>query len=277
MKLRQIRPLRLPGVAPGGDAAGVPAFKMVDPCTLLVDDTYQRGLTEASTVLIGRIVTDWSWRAFKPPVVVEVERGYHVIDGQHTATAAAMHPGITQIPVMVVRAERAEERADAFVRQNRDRLAVTVMQLHTALVAAGDPEALAVQSVCDEAGVRILKTRPSDGRLRAGETMSVDFVKGLVRHHGRPHALGVVRAVGEAKVPVTALLLRAVHAILKDKDFGPIELGDLTTAMREDPAGLERDAKLFAAEHDVPAWHGMKVVLAKRARQGGRRGRRQAA
>ncbi len=67
---------------------------MVKPSTLLVDERYQRGLSERSIKLIRKIVSEWDWRAFKPPVVVDVGAGLEVIDGQHTAIGAATHGGM---------------------------------------------------------------------------------------------------------------------------------------------------------------------------------------
>jgi hypothetical protein len=42
-------------------------------------------------------VANWDWRRFKPPVVARTATGLEVIDGQHTAIAAASHPDVLQI------------------------------------------------------------------------------------------------------------------------------------------------------------------------------------
>lgn len=86
-----------------------------------------------------------------------------MIDGQHTAIAAASHPDIALIPVMVVEAVDQAERAGAFIGHNRDRLNITPMQMHYAAVAAGDEDALTVEQVCARAGVKILRLRADGG------------------------------------------------------------------------------------------------------------------
>src|SRR4051812_39902397 len=91
-------------ITPGGNTDIRHRFEDVDPTRLYVDDQYQRALSRKSHALIRKIVANWDWGRFKPPVVAEEEYGFDVIDGQHTAIAAASHPGITKIPVMIIEA-----------------------------------------------------------------------------------------------------------------------------------------------------------------------------
>ena len=143
--LRRIEPISLlavgtmPGIHPadiGGEAN--PSVIWIAPEHLLIDDEYQRQIAVLGRRLIRRIVANWSWRKFKPPVVTLTDKGYEVIDGQHTATAAASHPDIDTIPVMVVSTKDRADRADAFIAHNTDRVGVTSTQLHFSSVAAGD-------------------------------------------------------------------------------------------------------------------------------------------
>lgn len=78
--------------------------------------------------LIRKIASEWSWAAFKPPVVVEVDGRLEVIDGQHTVIGAVTHGDIDNLPVLVAKAETHETRASAFVRHNRNRIHVTANQ-----------------------------------------------------------------------------------------------------------------------------------------------------
>jgi two-component system cell cycle response regulator CtrA len=75
----------------------MPETRLVDPVSLVVDEKYQRGLSDRSIRLIRKIVSEWSWLAFKPPIVVEVGERLHVIDGQHTAIGAVTHGGIDDL------------------------------------------------------------------------------------------------------------------------------------------------------------------------------------
>ncbi len=91
--LRAIEPMALPGVEPGPIAGDMPRLEWGDPTTLWVDETYQRNISERLVKLIRKIVAEFAWRRFSPPKVVPVDGRRHVLDGQHTAIAAASHPG----------------------------------------------------------------------------------------------------------------------------------------------------------------------------------------
>src|SRR5690348_4235835 len=119
MSAKKIKPLNLLNLEPSMAATSDPNFEWVEPKTLLVEDKYQRQLSKESITLIRRIISGWDWAKFKPPIVAPTNDGLEVIDGQHTAIAAASHPGIERIPVMVIDAAAMEDRARAFVAHNR--------------------------------------------------------------------------------------------------------------------------------------------------------------
>jgi hypothetical protein len=158
--LRRVEPVSLQGIEPGGADMARPSYREVDPSTLLIDDSYQRSLSEKGKALIARMIAAWDWRSFKPPSVVEVDGELHIIDGQHTAIAACSHPAIDTIPVQVVEAPETAERALAFVRVNRDRVAVSKPEMFHAMVEAGDETAMTVAQVCARAGVTVRKGKP---------------------------------------------------------------------------------------------------------------------
>ena len=187
---RRVRPLStLAGIelAPFADIS--PTFEWADPCELLVDETYQRNLSDRSMRLIRRIVAGWDWRRFKPPVTAHTDAGLEVIDGQHTAIAAASHPAIKQIPIMVVDASDLRSRAEAFIGHNRDRLGITATQLHHAAVSAGDEDALTIEQVCQRAGVRLLRVQPGNAVWRPGETIAIQAIKALSTIWGQGYAM----------------------------------------------------------------------------------------
>ncbi|GEP09878.1 DUF6551 family protein [Methylobacterium gnaphalii] len=266
-RTRRIVPLQVVDLVPGGETDAVPRFENVDPTKLHVDGVYQRDLSENSRRLIRRIVAEWSWRAFKPPVVVEVDGTLHVIDGQHTAIAAATHPEVDEIPVMIVRADRREDRADAFVRHNRDRTQMTGMQMHFGLVAAGDEDSLTLQQVCERAGARILRGKPS--RYQVGDTTAVEVLKALVRRRHAKGAREVVQTCVEAGLaPISAAALKAVETLLFEaKHAGHYSREALATTLRNLGASAERQAALVAAEHQVQKWRGLAIVLVRNTRK----------
>ena len=142
-----------------------------------------------------------------------------MIDGQHTAIAAASHPGIGEIPIMVVAADDQATRASAFVGHNQDRLGVTPMQLHYAKVTAGDPLAIAVQSACEESGASIVRNNFGGKKWKPGETTAVSSIGKLVAQNGHEMAVRVLRIlVGAGRGPVMSDEILAVRQLLTDAD-----------------------------------------------------------
>lgn len=267
--MRPIKPLAMPDVEPAQPGDIRPEFRDVPPGDLCVDDKYQRGLSERSVKLIRKIVREWSWSAFKPPVTVEVDGALHVLDGQHTAIAAASHPLIDLIPVVVVPAPTTEDRAAAFVRHNRDRVAVTPMQLHHSLLAAGEEEAQDVAVVCERAGVRVLRTPPAMGRFNVGDTLAIAALRALIKARfpiGARKVLDVCVSAGLA--PVSAEMIKAVDAITHDDEYaGTVAPEALAATIRSmSPERWSEVAQLRTA-HRMPKWKALTVVLYRNTRK----------
>lgn len=271
---RKVTPLNLVHVQPGLAETSVPTFREVEPGDLLVDESYQRQISERSLELIRRIVAQWDWRRFKPPVVAETEDGLVVLDGQHTAIAAATHPLVTRIPVMVVEAADRTAQAKAFVGHNKDRLGITQMQMHHAALAAGDEDALTIDQVCQRAGVKILRTSPGGGVFKPGETVAVLAIGALINRRGAQKARIVLQVLADARcAPVSAGQIKAVELLLHGQDYkGEVEPGDITSAILAlGVTEAEREARVFAAAHKTPLWQALAVVLFRKARRGRRR------
>lgn len=270
---RPIKAIVSPGLAPAQLIAALPVFEWVDPSGLLVDESYQRNLSSGSITLIRKIVAGWDWNRFKPPIVALTGDGLEVIDGQHTAIAAATHPGIVTIPVMVVGALEVSGRARAFIGHNRDRLAISQSSIHYANVAAGDEDALTVQQVCERAGVKILRYPPSNAEFKPGETLAVVALRSLVSRRGAMGARIILQTLADARcAPVRADGIKAVEVLLHDPEYkGQIEATAITSALLSLGPTADREAAIFAAAHKVQVWRGLTVVLFKEARRGRRR------
>lgn len=270
---RKVKPVSLTGLTPAAVEDGLPTFEWVDPASLLVDEAYQRTLSERGVQLIRKIITGWDWRRFKPPIVARTDGGLEVIDGQHTATAAASHPGIGKIPVMVVDAADRERRARAFIGQNRDRLSMTAMQLHFAAVASGDDDALTVEQVCARAGVTVLKNMPANGRFKARETVAVAAINTLINKRTAAKARLVLQALANAGcAPISAAQIKAVDCLLHDPEFsGDIDGEGVTSAIIALGDEATREAGVFAATHKVPIWRALAITLFRKGRRRGRR------
>jgi len=122
--------------------------------TLIVDSRFQRDLANSSRLLIRRIVENFQWRLFG--IVICTDNGdgsFTVIDGQHRAIAAAIHPACHMVPVFLTDAETLQEQAAAFLEINRNRVAMNALQMHKARRLAGDDAAAAIARACDATGI----------------------------------------------------------------------------------------------------------------------------
>lgn len=271
--LRNIKAMKFPGTEPGGADMSEPKFERATPSELLVDESYQRNLSDRSVALIRKMIGHWDWRSFKPPVCVKTKQGLHIVDGQHTAIAAASHPKIKTIPVQIIEAPEITDRARAFIGHNRDRINVTITQLHVAAVAAGDEDAVTVHQVCERAGIKILKNPPGMAVFKPGETLAVSTIHALINRRGALRARQILEVIGQAKIaPVSAAIIKATEALMADRQYSEqVEPADVTTALRAFASDAEGEARVFAAAHSVPLWKAMAAVLFKRCKKHGRK------
>lgn len=267
MTHRQIAPIAINGFEPGGTPRAEPIFEWVDPATLLVDEGYQRDLSERSLRLIRKIIAGWDWSRFKPPVAVMTDAGLELLDGQCTSIAACSHPDIALIPVMIVEAKQREERAAAFIGHNRDRIAVTPTQIHIAALVGGDEDALAVDRVCRAAGVTILRV-PSKSGYSVGETLSVTAITALIRGRGEAGAELVLKTLVCADVaPLTQLHIKAADLLLHTDEYREIDAAKLADVIKATALTIDADAKVFVATHpSTPLWKAMAICWFKNRR-----------
>ncbi|MDJ1463358.1 DUF6551 family protein [Nitratireductor sp. GZWM139] len=261
--MRKIAPLVLPDVVPAEIQGAPPELRLMSPAELHVDERYQRGLSERSLRLIRKIVSEWSWSAFKPPVVVDAGERFEVIDGQHTAIAAVTHGAIGEIPVLVIQAQEQEARAGAFVRHNRDRINVTPIQLHNALVAAGDEMALTIAQVCERAGAVILRNPPTGGRYKPGDTLAITTVRGLVnRRYARGARQVLEVCVKAGMAPISAAAIKAVECLMFAQEYkGEIDAERIALILSAHGESISTEAGRFAAERKVPLWRALASVI----------------
>ena len=193
--MRPVSPLVFPKIKPANlSTQPGPDFDIVDPTSLYIDDAYQRGLNDKSVAAIKRMVENWSWAKFKPPITVKVDGQLHVIDGQHTSIAAATHGGIQVIPVVVIAAPHLTDRADAFVSHATAGLAATPTQVWHAALAAGDKDALRVQRVIGAVGMTLAPYPKPPAAYKPGETIALKTIRGIVLKRGDKLAKDVMRA-----------------------------------------------------------------------------------
>jgi hypothetical protein len=131
----------------------IPELKWLPKDSFVVDHHYQRHTSsERSQQIIAKIARNFLWARFQPPTVTPGPKGkYLVIDGQHRIAAAVQREDISLVPVYIVPELTLQDQASNFVAINRDRVGLTPLAIHHAMVTMGDPEALRIKEVCDEA------------------------------------------------------------------------------------------------------------------------------
>lgn len=165
-----------------------PELILVNPEILYVDERYQRNVTRASAKLIKKIISEWSWLSFKPPIVTKdtnAETGeevYFVIDGQHTSIAAASHPEIKTIPIFLVDAATLQERAKAFIEHNTNQTRVSDIQLFKAALEAGDDEAISINMALSNSKVKL--STVGNLEAREGYCAAIGTIKKVFNKYG---------------------------------------------------------------------------------------------
>lgn len=190
-----------------------PELRWVAPTDLHVDETYQRELGRRSYRLIRELCMNFSWRKLKPPIVCDVDGVLHCVDGQHTAIAAATR-GVPEIPVFVIVAGSEQERADAFVGHNSDRIVMTPLEVYRAKLVAGDEDAVDTDTVCRRAGVTLRHPNPMNKPI-VGETGAVGIIMSLVRRQGVMKARRVMEGlVKGGRGPISAAEIAAAEGFM---------------------------------------------------------------
>jgi len=272
--LRPIEAVKISDLTPAIPATGEPICEHVNPRTLFVDPEYQRSVGKRGLTQIRRIIQNFCWTKFKPPICAYAEDDVgrtvlKVLDGQHTAIAAASHPNIQAIPVMVVEAHETASQAAAFVGLNTERLGVTPLQLHQASVVAGNEDALDVENVCRRAGVTVLRTPPSSGHYRPRETIAVTTIRGLVSRHTAVGARQILEVLANADLtPITSLHIKAAEHLMSDPDYSQkFEAEELTKTIVASFLTAEDEAKILAKSLRTSEWRALATLWFRKTKK----------
>lgn len=271
--LHPIRSVKISDLSPAIPRTGEPICERVDPRSLFVDRSYQRNVGERGLKQIRKIIEGFCWTKFKPPICAyaEHEEGtiLKVLDGQHTAIAAASNPNVATIPVMIVDAPQTEAQAEAFVGLNTQRLAVTPIQIHQAALIAGDPEAQTVELVCSRAGVKILTSIPGSSKYNPRETIAVASIRALVERHSARGARQILEVLANADLaPITSHHIRAAEILMTAEDYRHrFEPEDLSIAIGSLFLVAEGEAKMLAHSHRQPFTEALASVWFRKTKK----------
>lgn len=246
------------------DPGDVPVLDWLDVDTIGVEALYQRPLDMNR---VDGIVRTFSWRSFGALVVVPQADGrYNVTDGQHRLEAAKLHPKVTHVPAVIVKADDVQAEAGIFVEINKNRKNVNALDLFFAQLAAGDDDAQTIQQVCQRAGVRIPKY---PGDYKPGDTISIAAIQAVIGRRGAMRARQYLEILVQAQfAPITANQIKAVEHVLNDDEFASwVSIEAIAETLKATAGMLEPEAKRFAAAHSVPVWQGLANVLFQKSKK----------
>lgn len=213
--LRPVIAIKAPDVTPSA-LGEPPSLVWVSLDQLVINDAYQRHISERSVTLIRRMVARFDWGRVKALSVVDIGGGkYEVIDGQHTAIAAATHGRIEALPCLLTRGKDQNERAADFVSLNRDRLTMTPLQVFFAELAAGDEIATDVVQGATAGGGKVLRYPPPFARYQVGDLLCLGELRKLAAEGGPAYVKRAVSVCIAARcAPIKAMTLKVVAALI---------------------------------------------------------------
>lgn len=177
---------------------------------LHVNTDYQRNISSnrGQTIIKG-IVEHFKWHHFQPIMITNRELGgYWIIDGQHR-TAAAQQRGIDKVPAVLMEDLSAEDQARAFAGINGKRVNVTPMAMHYALIAARDPERVALQKCCEEAGVVIPRyPKAVNYGLKPNETLTIGTLLSIMKRYGSETLIKILRSIRQTYPDLPGMINR---------------------------------------------------------------------
>jgi len=162
-----------------------PSIEWVHVGALSFDPSYQRSVdNEASRRLINGIAANFDWRLCTPLVVARRSVGqFVVIDGQHRTMAARLRGDIDQLPCCLFSYADPQEEARMFIAANRSRKPMNRLDDFHAALAAADEDAIEIQTLVHDAGLRITRNTASNS-WRPREIAFTASIASSLRKHG---------------------------------------------------------------------------------------------
>lgn len=162
-----------------------PTIEWIHLNRLSVDNAYQRSTdNDASRRLITSIAAKFDWRLCAPLVVSRrASDTLTIIDGQHRWMAACRRDDIPQLPCCVFSYANREEEARMFILANRARKPMNRLDDYFAALAAADEDALEMQQLVTDAGLRIARNTSSTA-WHPGEIAFTSSIANSIRRFG---------------------------------------------------------------------------------------------
>lgn len=177
----------------------MPSIEWVHTTELTVDQSYQRSIdNEGSRRLIASIAANFDWRLCAPLVVSRRPEGSKVIiDGQHRWAAAVRRGDLPHLPCCLFTYDSPEDEARMFIVANRARKPMNRLDDFHAALAAADEDAVEIQRLVTEAGLRMARNTSSTA-WKAGEVAFTSSIAVALRRHGPPIVSAALTSIAEA-------------------------------------------------------------------------------
>lgn len=238
---------------------------MISVDKLGVDYSYQRVLRAEGRSNIRKIVEGFDWRHFQPLLVARHgEDRYVIIDGQHRAIAAALHPDVRSIPCAVVDCG-FDEQARIFVEINTQVVRMSSLEMFWARFHAGATDAFAAASIIHAVGMSVSKDVPKCSYSSDG-----DYDSYYAAYSGKIwKPMDVLKCANRHGWPETTFALNFII----DGEDDPVAANSAllpATTMAFKKAGIEASmdeeiGRSFADHHDI---HSILAEVAERNRNG---------
>ncbi len=266
-------------VARGPVCGNLPSLEWLAVTQLQIDPEYQRACNGSkSRALIARMIRRWEWALCQPLVVTRrLDGSLFVIDGQHRWNGAKARGDIPHLPCVVIPAIAREEEAKTFVNLNTARQRLSQVEIFNGMLAASDPDALAMVKLLDETGWSLTRHNNS-ANYKPGELGCAPMLVRQVRAIGEAPVRNALTALREAyrDTPVTipSKLLGALMLIFQDASYRRgFEADDLIEALAEceDPQGwLEEGRGMARANPALSSREALAEAMCEAARYAAR-------
>lgn len=266
-------------VARGPVCGNPPSLEWLGVAQLQIDPAYQRACDgPKSRALIARMIRRWEWALCQPLVVTRrLDGSLFVIDGQHRWNGAKARGDIPHLPCVVLPAIDREEEAKTFVNLNTARQRLSQIEIFNGMLAASDPDALALVNLLQETGWKVARHFNS-ANYEPGELACAPMLVRQVRAIGEATVRNALTALREAypdtPVTVPSKLLGALMLIFQhDWMRRGFDADDLIEALAdcEDPQGwLEEGRGMARANPALSSREAIAEAMCEAARYAAR-------
>lgn len=206
----------------GPIAGNPPTLEWIGLAELAIDPAYQRSMDSSkSRALVIGMVKGWDWSLCQPLVVTRrSDNALFVLDGQHRLEGARQRGDIAHLPCVVLSARTVSAEAAAFVKLNTKRQRLTQSEIFVAMLAHGDPDALAINKLMRETGWALVR-HSNTAHYKPGDLACAPMLARHISLSGEAAVRNALVALREAypDTPVrnASSLLRPLIDIYRDK------------------------------------------------------------